>query len=95
MLLEEFKNCLPDRVIYLNEQKVTTLQQAVYLAGKFALLHKEAFVKREPSTHDDLETPTDVPVMQAPVLQLDGKVEKLCSFCHKPGHVVADCQSLK
>lgn len=29
MLLEEFKNCVPECIaIYLNEQKVTTLQQA-------------------------------------------------------------------
>ena len=41
MLLGEFKNCLPDcTVIYLNEQKVTTLQQAAYLADEFALTHK-------------------------------------------------------
>ncbi|XDV39050.1 hypothetical protein PO909_008345 [Leuciscus waleckii] len=33
MLLEEFKNCLPERVVtYLNEQKVTDLSQAAVLA---------------------------------------------------------------
>ena len=27
--------------------------------------------------------------------QLHGKVEKVCFFCHKPGHIVADCKSLR
>ncbi|XP_071059685.1 solute carrier family 26 member 6-like [Pseudochaenichthys georgianus] len=35
MLLEEFKNCVPERtVVYLNEQRVTTLQQAATLADE-------------------------------------------------------------
>ncbi|KAF7640719.1 hypothetical protein LDENG_00020130, partial [Lucifuga dentata] len=43
MLVEEFKNCLPERiVIYLNEQKVATLQQAAVLADEFALTHKNS-----------------------------------------------------
>lgn len=38
MLLEEFENCLPERVvIYLKEQKVATSQQAAYSADEFAL----------------------------------------------------------
>ncbi|TKS65422.1 Retrovirus-related Pol polyprotein from transposon opus [Collichthys lucidus] len=41
MLLEEFKNCVSERItIYLNEQKVSTLQQAATLADEFALTHK-------------------------------------------------------
>lgn len=33
MLLEAFKNCVSDKVVvYLNEQKVTTLQQVAVLA---------------------------------------------------------------
>ena len=35
-LLEEFKNCLPERmVVYLNEQEVSTLRQAAVLADEF------------------------------------------------------------
>ena len=43
-------------------------------------MHKPVFVKREPSTDDDLKPPADVPVSRAPVPQLDGKVEKLSSI---------------
>ena len=81
MLLEEFKDCLPEHVvIYLNEQEVATLQQAAYLAGEFTLTHNSVFVKGDSFTHDDLEPLCDVPVAQAYVPQLDGRVEKLCFF---------------
>ncbi|KAI2649596.1 Retrovirus-related Pol polyprotein [Labeo rohita] len=44
VLLEEFKNCLPERVVvYLNEQKVTLLSHAAVLADKFVLTHKNVF----------------------------------------------------
>ena len=77
MLLEEFKNCLPDRIVYLNEQKVASLQQAAYLADEFVLTHKPVFVKREPSNHDKLKPSTDVPVTQAPVPQVADTTERL------------------
>lgn len=38
--------------MYMNEQKVTTLQEAAVLAEEFALTHKTVFVgKRETSAH--------------------------------------------
>lgn len=44
MLLEEFKNCLPEKVVfYLNEQKVVSLTDAARLADEFALTHKSVF----------------------------------------------------
>ncbi|KAI5618350.1 hypothetical protein C0J50_22332, partial [Silurus asotus] len=40
VLLEEFKSCLPERVVvYLNEQKVTSLSRAAVLVDKFVLMH--------------------------------------------------------
>ncbi|CAI5663468.1 uncharacterized protein LOC102079919 [Oreochromis niloticus] len=44
ILLEEFKKCLPDQVvIYLNEQKVTSLAKAAVMADEFTLTHKTIF----------------------------------------------------
>ncbi len=44
MLLEEFKQCLPERmVLYLNEQKVVTVPQAATLADEFVLMHRNVF----------------------------------------------------
>ncbi|KAA8591182.1 hypothetical protein FQN60_002125 [Etheostoma spectabile] len=54
MLLEEYKNCVPERtMVYLNEQKVTTLQEAAVLAEEFALTHRSTFVgKRDTPTNE-------------------------------------------
>lgn len=90
VLLEEFKNCLhEDLIVYLNEQKVTTLQEAAVLADEFALTHKSVFVKSEPladeSVHPD---PSDRPSSGA-------ERARLCFYCHQAGHLIADCEALK
>ena len=44
VLMEDFKNCLPDRVTtYLNEQKVTDVSQGAVLADEYVLTHKSVF----------------------------------------------------
>ncbi len=49
MLLEEFKGCLSERVVvYLNEQKVTTLSHAAVLADEFVLTPKNVFSSVHP-----------------------------------------------
>uniref|UniRef100_A0AAY3ZYS8 SCAN box domain-containing protein n=1 Tax=Denticeps clupeoides TaxID=299321 RepID=A0AAY3ZYS8_9TELE len=45
VLLEEFKNCVPDAVAtYLHDRQVTTLAQAAVCADQYALTHKSVFV---------------------------------------------------
>lgn len=45
MLLEDFKNALPEKMlIFLNEQRVTTLSKATILADEFVLTHKNVFI---------------------------------------------------
>ncbi len=61
MLLEEFKGCLSERVVvYLNEQKVTTLSHAAVLADEFVLTHKNVFssVRPEKLQIDSLQSHT-------------------------------------
>ncbi|XP_036419555.1 uncharacterized protein LOC118803140 isoform X2 [Colossoma macropomum] len=44
MLLEDFKSCLPENlVVYLNEQKFSSLADAAVAADEFALTHKSTF----------------------------------------------------
>lgn len=93
LLLEDFKKTLPDRlVVYLNEQKVKTLSDAAVLADEFVLTHKVNFTATQ---------------MEKRVLpSLDWKVTKVnpsktnkefreCFYCHKPGHVISNCLTLK
>ena len=49
LLVEEFENCVSERItVYLNEQKVSSLQQAATLADEFALIHKTSIIKHDP-----------------------------------------------
>lgn len=46
VLMEELKNCLPDKIeTYLNEQKVTKVSAAAILADEYVLTHRESFEK--------------------------------------------------
>lgn len=50
VILEEFKNCLPDSIAtYINEQKVTQVSKAAVLADEFVLTHKNVFTLKQPS----------------------------------------------
>ena len=97
VLLEEFKSCVPERtVVYLNEQKVSTLRQAAILADEFALTHKSAFFRHESSTHletaprsSDTRVPRAGPAFSSP------KTDRQCFFCQKTDHLVADCNAWK
>ena len=50
ILLEDFKKRIPDRVVlYLNEQKVTTLALAAVLSDEYVLTHNASFIASEKS----------------------------------------------
>ena len=92
LLLEELKKCLPDRmVVYLNEQKVSSLSSAVVLADEYVLTDKAVF----PSASS--EKPQSPPALQnnPPKLTSSKREERECFYCHKPGHVIANCLTLK
>ena len=45
ILLEEFKNCLPDNIkTYIEERKADNLQQAATLADDYSLTHRSSFI---------------------------------------------------
>lgn len=89
VLLEEFKNCLPERVVvHLNEQKVNSLSSAAVLADEYVLTHKSTFqsvLNRSVSIKSAVEPPKSTPQ----------KNDKECFYCHKTGHLIANCLALK
>lgn len=90
MLLEEFKNCVSERaVVYLNEQKVTSLQQAAILADEYTLTHKLVFVRCE-FAHPESSQKAGSPMPSAAV-STTPKNERQCFFCCKTGHLMTDC----
>ncbi|XP_058495160.1 uncharacterized protein LOC131466089 isoform X2 [Solea solea] len=97
MLLEEFKNQVPERtVVYLNEQKVSTLQQAAILADEFALTHRSPFIRRDsPTQHETAFRSSDTRVPRFSTSVSAPKADKQCFFCHKADHLIADCNAWK
>ncbi|XP_071062224.1 uncharacterized protein [Pseudochaenichthys georgianus] len=96
MLVEEFKNCVPERtVVYLNEQRVTTLQQAATLADESALIHRSVLFQRDPPQRDTYRRApnNDVPCASVPLL--GPRIDRACFFCLDPGHMIADCAAWK
>lgn len=96
VLLEEFKNCLPGKVVvYLNEQKVTSMSSAAVLADEFILTHKNVFV---PTRSENLKPIVDVPSVQFVHSKVNSprtREDRECFYCHKRGHIVVDCSLLK
>lgn len=94
ILLEEFKGCLSERiVVYLSEQKVTTLSHAAVLADEFILTHKNVFASARP---EKLQIDSSQSQMsRSRFSPPHNKEERECFYCHKKGHVIADCLALK
>ncbi|XP_058254433.1 uncharacterized protein LOC131358974 [Hemibagrus wyckioides] len=98
MLLEDFKNCLPERVsVYLNECKVNTLSQAAMLADEFILTHKTLFLSKpkQPIPGEQKPKPEQPGPVSSPGRNRTRSLNVDCFYCHRPGHVAADCFALK
>ncbi len=94
VLLEEFKSCIPDRiVVYLNEQKVTSVSQASVCADEFALTHKSVFTLAR--TENVAHVPAVLKDQWRSKNVSKAKEGRECFYCRKPGHLIADCLALK
>ncbi|KAJ8381125.1 hypothetical protein SKAU_G00019030 [Synaphobranchus kaupii] len=75
MIMEEFKNCLPERVAtYLNEQKVTQVAKVAVLADKFSLTHASLSVGKPPPRHNDVTPRREFPGSSAGPLKASAPV---------------------
>lgn len=96
MLLEEFKNSLPERlVVYINEQKVLKLSDAAVLADEFVLTHKTVFPTHRSETRPVVSSSVYYSPRYSGSTRLNQKEERACFYCHKVGHVISECMSLK
>ena len=94
VLIEEFKNSLPDRIVtYLNEQKVGTLAQAAVLADEFVLSHKQTFgIPRYESRSFTPSASARMPSSPPRPLPFRSNEERECYYCHQTGHIKANDQ---
>lgn len=96
VLLEDFKGCLPECiVIYLNEQKVSSLSQAAVLADEFVLTHKTVFPPRIEKSAVVKVSPGFDHSLRTKFVPSSSKEVRECFYCHKQGHLIADCNVLK
>ncbi len=91
ILLEEFKSCIPDRiVVYLNEQKVTSLSQASVCADEFTLTHKNVFTPaRTERVLPVSSTSKDQSRLKSNATKI--REDRECFYLY----VIADCLALK
>lgn len=83
-LLEDFKGCLPERVVlYLNEQKASTLSQAAVLADDFVLTHKTVFSPRIEKSAVVKNSPSFDQSPRTKFVPLSSKEVRECFYCHK------------
>lgn len=95
LLIEEFKSCLPEKVVvYLNEQKVSTVSQAAVLADEFVLTHKNVFTSVRPEKSSSGSHVQSQPSSSNSSPQTT-KNDLECYYCHKKGHKLSDCIILK
>lgn len=89
VLVEYFKNALPDSlVMFLNKHKVTTLAKAAIFTDFASFRSYKVSRPARPDGGYIASEKTKRP--QSPPLNAHE-----CFYCHKKGHVIADCFSLR
>lgn len=93
ILLEEFKNCLSEKiVVYLNEQKVSSLSEAAIFSDEFELTKFSPVKRNVPSR---VCTVKDTAVVHKKMGSVDSKESRKCYYCHEVGHLISNCPTLK
>ena len=111
VLIEEFKACVPVNIkTYIDEQKATTLQQAAVLADDYSLTHRGTFYpsdvgigsfigSKDKSSSTSLNHPSRSnsgnPRNQTDPRTSGRSRSVVCNYCHRRGHVMAECWSLQ
>ncbi len=81
-------------VVYLSEQKVNSLSQAAVLADEFVLTHKGVFSVTRPERNMASAPLQNQSARIKPVMSRSKELRD-CFYCHKHGHLIADCPVLR
>ncbi len=100
ILVEEFKNCVSENiVVYLNEQKASSLSEAAVFADEFVLTHKVVFPSSRSSRRTVVERSyspkTAVAVTKDDQGSNSSMMSRECFYCHEKGHLIATCPVLQ
>lgn len=97
----DFKNAFSKKlVVFLNEQKVTTLSKAAVLADEFVLTHKNVFVSSSRPERIPVSGPVRPNPGYTPFEKAKGPLSPLheaceCFYWLKKGHILVDCLPLE
>lgn len=78
--------------MYSNKQKVSTLKEAAVVADEYTLTHEIVFVQKREVAPREILPGKDPP---SPQKAFVSRTETDYFYCHKLGHVVVACPSLK
>uniref|UniRef100_A0A671XNE1 SCAN box domain-containing protein n=1 Tax=Sparus aurata TaxID=8175 RepID=A0A671XNE1_SPAAU len=110
MVLEQFKNSIPQRIAtYVSEQKVTTVHRAAELADDFVLTHNSGFgevrvaseLRRTSNNYGSSRYGGQSSIVgpahtfKASRVRDDGGRSGLCHYCHGAGHWKDQCPVLR
>lgn len=94
-LLENFKNCVKNVVVHLNDQKVMTLSEVAVISDEFMFTHKTIFSANhemqsklpttENGTREDFRR-GKIRKGCKPVLRRNGE-KRVCFYCLDPSHI--------
>ncbi|KAI2665733.1 Transposon Ty3-G Gag-Pol polyprotein [Labeo rohita] len=74
--------------------KVSSVSQAAVLADEFVLTHKNVFVSSRTEKHS-AGLPSQMQLSRPKPSTQAVKTEHVCFYCHKQGHLIAECLALK
>jgi len=110
ILLEEFKNCLPDNIqTYIEEQKADCLQIAATLADDYSLTHRSSFAPSNPhgtlpqddprSNHNSIPSKSkstgNAADSQRTRSSKGSSGGPICNYCKRWSHVISECWTLE
>lgn len=99
--MEQFKNSIPESIAtYISDQKVKIAAEAAALADYYVLIHRPYFGEL---SMRNMGLSGNVNGVYSPAYSGRNEVkdrskrssDKVCNFCHKKGHLKADCYALK
>ena len=108
MLIEELKACVPNELkMYLDDQKVTNLQQAASLADDYTLTHKTisklSSNMNNKHKYEHKHQTADIPAQSVSNVKSSipdhrkSNVHSIpvCAYCKRKGHLISDCWLLE
>lgn len=82
-------------MVYLNEQKVSSLSEAAVFSDDFVLTHRVVFSPAKHNFPDRVHSSKDTRVVPKNVSSADSSENRECFYCHEVGHLIAVCPTLR